>query len=119
MLRPMVYLCFSGTVATIYMLSEVLGSIARLCKALQTKGLDLVQVSLAVASTLQELHATKASPKDSIWYGSLKENISHLQSSGIAMGSFDETLSDFHTGVINPFITCLTENINISPPFTT
>ena len=100
------------TVATIYMLSEVLGSIARLCKALQTKGLDLVQVPLAVASTLQELHATKASPKDSIWYGSLKENISHLQSSGIAMESFDETLSDFHTGVINPFITCLTENIN-------
>ena len=38
------------------MLSEVLGSIARLCKSLQTEGFDLVQDSLAVASTLQELH---------------------------------------------------------------
>lgn len=45
-------------------------------------------------------------------YGSLKENISFLRSSGIAMESFDETLSAFHTRVINPFITCLTENIN-------
>ena len=45
------------TVAAIYMLSEVLGNIARLCKSLQTKGFDLVKVPLAVSSTLEELHA--------------------------------------------------------------
>ena len=41
------------TVAGIYMLSEVLGSIARLCKDLQTKGLHLVQAPLAVSSTIR------------------------------------------------------------------
>ena len=62
------------TVATIYMLSEVhvLGSIARLCKGLQTKGFDLAHVPIAVFSTLQELHTIQASPTDTAWYSSLR-----------------------------------------------
>ena len=40
------------TAAFIYMLSEVLSSIARLCIALQTEGFDLVQLTSLVSSTL-------------------------------------------------------------------
>ena len=89
------------------MLSEVLGSNARLCKSLQTKGFDLVQVPLAVSSTLQELHAI-----DVVWYNSLKEKISELNTAGIALdNNFDETLRSFHTRVTDPFISYLTANI--------
>ena len=80
------------TVAAIYMHSEVLGSIARLCKRLKTKGFDLVQVQLAVSSTLQELHAIQVSPTDAVWYNNPKDKISELNTAGIAMEHFDETL---------------------------
>ena len=100
------------TVAAIYMLSEVLGSIARLCKGLRTKGLDLVHVPIAVSATLQELHVIQASPTDAVWYSSLKEKIPELNTAGIAMEDFDESLSTFHTRVTDPFISHLTVNIN-------
>ena len=101
------------TVAVIYILSEVLGNIVRLCKSLQTKGFDLVQVPLAVSSTLQELHAIQVSPTDAVWYNSLKEKISELNTAGIALdNNFDETLGSFHTRVTDPFISYLTANIN-------
>ena len=100
------------TVAAIHMLSEVLGNIARLCKGLQTKGLDLVHVPVAVSSTLQELHAIQVSPTDAAWNSSLKEKIPELNMTGIAMEDFDESLSTFHTRVTDPFISHLTANIN-------
>lgn len=70
------------TVAAIYMLSEVLGSIARLCKSWQTKGFE---VPLAVSSTLQELYAIQVSLTDAVWYNSLKEKISELNTASIAL----------------------------------
>ena len=73
------------TVATIYMLSGVLGCIARLCKGLQMKGFDLVHVPLAVSSILQELHAIQVLPTDAAWYNSRKEKISELNIAGILL----------------------------------
>ena len=47
-----------------------------------------------------------------VWYNSLKDNITELNASGIAVEDFDGTLNTFHTRVTNQFITFLTENIN-------
>ena len=94
------------------MLSEVLGIITRLCKALQTEGFDLVQVSSVTSSTVQELRAIQASTVHLAWYCSLKECIPNLQASGIALECSDETLSNFHSQVTDPFIQHLVENIS-------
>ena len=52
------------------------------------------------------------SPTDAVWYNNLKDKISELNMAGIAMESFDDTLSSFHTRVTEPFISYLSANIN-------
>lgn len=51
-------------------------------------------------------------PTDAVWYNSLKEKIPELNTAGIAMENFDETLSSFHRRVTEPFISQLSANIN-------
>ena len=99
------------TVATIYMLSEVLGIVGRLCRALQTKDCDLVQVPIAVNSTLTTIAAIVEAPRESSWYTSMRDQMTHLQEAGIALDESEDKFEHFNRSSFVPFVTELANHI--------
>ena len=99
------------TVATIYMLSEVLGIVGCLCRALQTKDCDLVQVPIAVNSTLTTLAAIVEASRESSWYTSMRDQMTHLQEAGIALDESEDKFEHFNRSSFVLFVTELANHI--------
>lgn len=101
------------TVACIYMLSDILHTVAKLQGSLQSKGIDLASVSVMTDSTIKRLKELKENPKSSTWF---KDHLTvftdkaQLGSKEVVVTSEEE--DNFLRQIYRPYIQSVIDHIN-------